>query len=201
MSDRPAREAQSLRLFVGVAVPDDVRNAIGVALGPLHDRLEGARWVPPRNWHVTLKFLGATPPGLLDRVIEELDLVARTESPFGASLQGFGVFPSVGRARVLWAGLKDPQQRLANLAGSIDGALAREFEPEPRPFSPHLTVARFAKPIRIPGELVERGPTPMPFTVAGFTLYRSQVRRPAPEYLTIQQFPMRGSRDAVDPAP
>ncbi|MFB3737542.1 MAG: RNA 2',3'-cyclic phosphodiesterase [Candidatus Velamenicoccus archaeovorus] len=192
--DRASRpEARPLRLFVAVDVPDEVRTLIGDALAPLRERYPRARWVPLQNQHVTLKFLGRTWPRLLDLVRRRVGSVAGRSAPFAARVEGMGAFPSARRARVLWAGLDDPAGAMASLAAGLDEALASEFEPERRAFTPHLTVARFDPPVAVE-EVPELASAP--FEVDRLVLYRSRLQRPAPVYEVLEAFPLGGGGPA-----
>jgi RNA 2',3'-cyclic 3'-phosphodiesterase len=196
--NRAARpEAKALRLFIAVDIPLRVREELEVAALPLRDRFPRARWAPPANWHVTLKFLGRTWPRLVDWVGESIDLVARSERPFETKVEGMGAFPSERRMRVLWAGLDDEPGRLAGIAEGLAGALAREFDPERRAFTPHLTIARFDPPATMREGLPAVGSDPFP--VDRLVLYRSHLRRPAPVYEPLDTFELRGrpSREGV----
>lgn len=145
--DRAARaEAAPLRLFAAVAIPEAQRRAIAEAVDPLRERLPRGRWVPPDNWHVTLKFMGRTWPRLVEWVKEACRESASAIRPFRVGFEGLGVFPGLSKARVLWVGLEDREGSLAALARELDEGLGREFPPEKRPFSAHLTVARFNPP-------------------------------------------------------
>src|SRR5919206_1242895 len=99
--DRASRpEAAPLRLFVAVDIPDDVQAVVADAVAPLRDRLWDARWTPPANWHVTLKFLGRTWPRLVPSVFDAVGRVARERGRLRTSVRGIGAFPSARRARV-----------------------------------------------------------------------------------------------------
>jgi RNA 2',3'-cyclic 3'-phosphodiesterase len=188
--DRASRpEAKPLRLFIAFDVPDDVRAVLADAIAPLKERL-GGRWTPPGNWHLTLKFLGSTWPRLLGRVTETCRDVASAQRPFETSLSGVGAFPSERRARVLWAGLSDPDGRAAGIATVLDDGLAREFKPEKRAFTPHLTVARFQPTVSVADALPGIEVTSRPFTVDRIVLYRSHLQRPAPRYEPLEAFPL-----------
>ena len=64
-----------LRIFCGLTLPADVRDAIGEWQ---RDSLRGdARLVEHRNLHVTLAFLGHRPAEDVGRVAEALDASAR----------------------------------------------------------------------------------------------------------------------------
>ncbi len=188
--DRASRpEAKPLRLFVAVDVPDDVRETLRAAIAPWQERFPRGRWVPKENWHVTMKFLGSTWPRLVEWVTETVAEVAREQKPLESRLEGLGVFQSPRRARVLWGGLADPEGRFRELAGALDRGLSKEFDPERRPFTPHLTVARFDPPVQLdPSEGGD--PTSDAFPVDRLVLYCSHLQRPAPRYEPLGEFPL-----------
>ena len=192
--DRASRpEAKPLRLFIAVDVPERVRDRVQDAIGPWRERVPRAKWVPKQNQHVTLKFLGSTWPRLVGWVTESVEAVARQSEPFETRVTGLGAFPSARRARVLWAGLDDPGGRLATLAADLEGALAKEFAPEKRAFTSHLTVARFEPPVVVdPDEIAFESDA---FEIGRMVLFRSHLRRPAPVYEPIGIYPLGSARD------
>jgi RNA 2',3'-cyclic 3'-phosphodiesterase len=193
--DRAARpEARPLRLFVAADVPPEVAQQLKEAIDPLREAVQVGRWTFPENWHVTLKFLGSTYPRLVDWVRESVAAVAGAHPPFATSLDGLGAFPSPRRARVLWAGLDDPAPGFASIAARLDDALEREFRPERRPLTPHLTVARFDPPVGVAEALDRTGGDVWSeaFPVDRIVLYRSHLRRPAPIYEPLDEFPLGG---------
>jgi 2'-5' RNA ligase len=195
--DRDSRlEAKPLRLFVAIDLPEDVRARVEEGLAPVRERYPRARWVPTRNQHVTLKFLGTTWPRLVDTVIRSVGEVAAAHVPFETRVTELGAFPSARRARVLWIGLEDPAGRLGAIANGLDERLAKDFEPEARAFTPHLTVARFEPPVRLEDDLEEIRVESRPFGVERLVVYRSHLQRPAPLYEAIATFPL-GERPAV----
>ena len=190
--DRASRpEARPLRLFVAADVPDEVRAWLDAAIDPVRVDLPG-KWAPSRNWHVTLKFLGATYPRLVAWVEGVCAEVAARHEPFRSRLTELGAFPNPRRARVLWAGLEDPDHRFAALASSMEEALAREFEAEKRPFAAHLTVARFDPPVPLGQRAATIPVESEPFPVDRIVLYRSHLQRPAPRYEPLREFPLGG---------
>ncbi len=189
--DRAARpEARPVRLFVAVEVPDQVRSRVADVVSPLRERFPNARWVPVENQHVTVKFLGSTWPRLVEWVAASVGEVATALEPFETRVSGLGAFPNERRARVLWAGLDDPASRFGRLAASLDEALAREFKPEERAFTPHLTLVRFDPAVAV-GEL-PADVTTEPFAVDRIVLFRSHLRRPAPVYEPLAAFGLGG---------
>ena len=189
--DRAARpEARPLRLFIAVDVSERERERLADAVAPLKEGLGQGRWTPPENWHVTLKFLGSVWPRLGGRVRDAVREVAGAHQAFTSALARMGAFPSLSRARVLWAGLEDPAGRLTDIARDLDRVLARDFRTEARPFAPHLTIARFEPPVRLPEAVLRAAIQGGPFLVDRLVLYRSHLRRPAPRYEALEEFPL-----------
>jgi RNA 2',3'-cyclic 3'-phosphodiesterase len=187
--DRARRpEARSLRLFVAFDVPPEAVAALDRATRPWRDEFPRARWVPAENWHVTLKFVGQTWPRLEAWVRERVGEAASGAHPVATRLTGLGSFPSATRGRVLWAGIDDDAGDLALIASGLDEALAPEFPPERRPFSPHLTLARSEPPVRVPPSFAGSSLEPVAFTVDRLVLFRSHLRRPAPRYEALETF-------------
>ncbi|MGH2730467.1 MAG: RNA 2',3'-cyclic phosphodiesterase [Actinomycetota bacterium] len=187
-------EVERLRLFVAARVPAEHLEEVEDALGGFKQGLQGARWVDLPNQHVTLKFLGSTFSDRLKAVAEVCKLVAGTHVASQASLTDLGAFPSLKRARVLWVGLNDPGELLRGLADD----LADSFEPlgyaaEKRPYTPHLTLARFTSPARIEG-LLPVLPRLNPFPIDRIELMRSRLARGGARYEVLQSFPLVGRK-------
>jgi RNA 2',3'-cyclic 3'-phosphodiesterase len=126
------------RLFVAIDPPPRARDE----LATICRGLDNARWTRPEQLHLTLRFLGSLPTSLVGKIAAALGAVAASPS-FRVAAAGFGVFPSFRSPRVLWAGI-DPPEPLRDLARAVEGAIARTgaVEPEEKPFSPHVTLAR-----------------------------------------------------------
>jgi 2'-5' RNA ligase len=181
--DRSRRaDPTTVRLFVAIEIPDHARSVVREAFEPWRKRFPNARWVPSENQHVTLRFLGATPTGLIDLALERVAAVAVEHA-----------FPSTGRARVLWTGLDDRRGEIAELARALDAALASEFEPETRAFRAHLTVARCEPALALPASFSETVLESEPFAVERLVVFRSHLQRPAPRYEAIGTAPLRSA--------
>lgn len=191
--DRAARpEAKPLRLFVAVDLSQQANLAVVRAIEPWRARLPKGRWVPPENWHVTLKFLGRTWPRLQTMVEDACREVSAQAAPFEVGLDGLGVFPGPSRARVLWAGLEDPAGGMAGLAATIDERLASDFPPEKRGFTAHLTVARFNPPVPMREHAEELAATRVdasPSRIDHLVLYRSHLSPRGARYEPLATFP------------
>ena len=127
------------RLFTGFPIP----SPIGAQLASLRGGLTGAKWVEPQDYHVTLRFFGDMDGGTaraIDKDLFELALESQIE-PFALALDEIAAF---GRQRphALIARVK-PSAALTRLQQAHE-ALARRngLPPEPRKFTPHVTLAR-----------------------------------------------------------
>ncbi len=177
---------------MAVEVAEGVHDAIDAAAAPWRERYPRARWVPRQNRHITLKFLGATWPRLVEWVTETVGGVAARHEPFEVAVGGLGAFPNARRARVLWAGLEDGGA-MARIASDLGDRLAKEFVPEKRPFTPHLTIARFEPQVELDGldaARLEAGS----FRVDRLVLFLSHLRRPAPVYEPMGTFQLGDRR-------
>lgn len=193
--DRTSRpEAKPLRLFIAVDVPEDVKANLAAMLEAFRDRNHGMRWTSPDGWHVTLKFLGSTWPRLVEAVREAVASAAADHRAFETGVTEIGAFPTAKRARVLWAGLSDPQDRFGPLVANLDELLREHFRPEKRAFTPHLTVARLNPPsnlLEVVPELVGAKVSSRTFTVDRLVLYRSHLSPRGARYEAVGEFPLR----------
>ncbi len=58
-----------MRLFVALDLPWELRQRLAMLSGA---GIPGARWVPPENYHVTLRFIGETPGYLAEDIDQAL---------------------------------------------------------------------------------------------------------------------------------
>ena len=174
-----------LRLFVAVEIPDAVKQEVERRMTPLRERQAAAhgtraRWVDPRGLHLTLVFLGDVPADLLPALETALAEAVAPRSRMTLALSGGGTFPPHRPARVAWVGIQAPPA-LSELQGALVGAAvdAVDHQPEERPFSPHVTLARCREPWPQPAarEFVTAfaGPIGEPFEVAEVVLFRSHL--------------------------
>jgi RNA 2',3'-cyclic 3'-phosphodiesterase len=181
-----------LRLFIAIAIPGEIRSALAAFVSELQNFAPKAKWVRPENLHVTLKFLGETDGAKLGQIESNLKAIHNTE-PVGLEFSGLGFFPNERRARVLWAGIES-SANLRTLAEDIDCSMhALGFPLEERPFTPHLTLARFNPP-GLPPNLVAvvRERTASEFgslTTGEFHLIESKLKSTGAEYTTLKSFP------------
>jgi 2'-5' RNA ligase len=137
----------AVRSFVAVLLPDHVRAGLAAVSAELRGQTRGLAWVRADNLHLTLRFLGAIEPMMLEPVREAVAAAAATIPPFTVSLGGLGGFPSGRAPRVLWASVTAGAAELGTLYAALEAALvARGMPGESRPFHPHVTLARTRDP-------------------------------------------------------
>jgi 2'-5' RNA ligase len=193
VDDRVARtDEPAMRLFIAVDVPKAVVLAVAVAIEPWREAFPNVRWVPPANWHITLKFLGSTSADRVPLVEESVGGIASAHRRATLEVRGLGAFPSVERARVLWAGVDDPDAGLAALVRDLESGLAPEFRKEMRRFHPHLTIARSEPPVRLPVGFADTPVATEPFSVDRAVLYRSRPHGGVTTYEPLSSFPLGG---------
>jgi 2'-5' RNA ligase len=138
LNDLPPR----VRAFVALRMGSEVERALARLIAGLQTEGDGIRWVRPENLHITIRFLGgAADSSMLGPLSRSLRDIAVATHPFEVGAKGVGVFPNRERPRVLWVGLEGAA--LIELARRVEEAAVRcGFEPESRPYSAHLTIAR-----------------------------------------------------------
>ncbi len=133
-----------VRLFVACEVPEESRNAIGGVLQILREKSgPDVRWIRSEGVHVTLKFLGEVPLKKLPAVKLAVQEAVVGHAPFELEFSNIGTFGGREGLRIMWVGVAGDVLRLEALVRSMNAALAVVgFEPERRPFRPHLTLGR-----------------------------------------------------------
>lgn len=125
-----------MRLFIAVPMPEFVANR----LVELQQPIEGIRWQQEEKLHLTLKFLGDTESDRAQKLQSVLDTIDIPS--FSITLNGLGYFPKGKQPRVLWAGI-DKSEPLQKLHKAVESRCADlGFDPEQRPFKPHVTIGR-----------------------------------------------------------
>jgi 2'-5' RNA ligase len=137
-----------MRLFIAIELDDHARHAIAGEQTRLKaafvdgDR-SGLRWISPEHMHLTLAFLGEIDDSRSHVVVEMMRRPIKGDR-FAVVFGGLGVFPPRGAPRVLWLGLASGVRQVMNVQQQVRDRVARLGIPlEPRPFHPHLTLARW----------------------------------------------------------
>jgi 2'-5' RNA ligase len=175
------------RLFVALALPAPVRDALAALAEPL----DGVNWTNPEQLHLTLRFIGDVPDEKIESVTTHLAAV-RVE-PFVLPVEGVGVFPPKAPPRVMWIGVGRGHPRLHQLRQRIDDALlaAGLLDLDVRTFHPHVTLARCgegAAPAVSRWMHRHKEFAAPPFRVAAFDLVASELRPAGAVHTLVQRF-------------
>ena len=194
-----------VRLFVACEVPDDVKQSIGGVIETLKSRSGSAvRWIRPEGVHVTLKFLGEVPVKKLPRIKLAIQEAVVGHAPFELEFSNIGTFGGREGLRIMWVGIAGDVLRLEALVRAVNAALAVVgFEPERRPFRPHLTLGRVRDEIstRQRAQIeVDVGKLDVPLTswrTSQVSLMRSRITATTVTYEVIATFPLRVLQQAT----
>ena len=128
-----------VRLFVALTPPDSVR----AQLTAICAGLPGARWVPPENLHLTLRFIGELSRSDVRDIDDALSQIAA--DPFEVALDSLGFFGKGRAIRALWIkAVRAPE--LVSLQAKVESAMVRTgCAPKTRRFVPHITLARLKR--------------------------------------------------------
>ena len=154
-----------MRLFIAITFPPEVKRQLAAYAQDICALATRAKPTRQENFHLTLAFLGSA----LSEAQACAALSAVSARPFKLYSDNPGLFKR-GGGDICWLGLKSSAE-LTALYQALNAALnACGFEPEKRPFSPHITLAREARGLG--GNL----PPPPRFiiSVAGLTLMNSE---------------------------
>ena len=126
-----------MRLFVGLAVSDAVKEALERLTLRLRAKDDGLRWSTPDQWHVTLVFLGEVDDEARARLVRELAQV--WQPALTLRMESLGVFQRTG---ILHAQVEVTPE-LLRLYEAVAAAVKRAgLEVEDRPYRAHITLAR-----------------------------------------------------------
>jgi len=189
-----------VRLFIGVELNDQVREAaaqIGESLKrELGNRVD-ARWIPAANLHITLWFIGEVEDHRSEDLLRILNRPF-DEPAFDIDVSGLGMFPPSGAPRVIWLGVRSGGEYLARLHSELAARIVPfGFEPERRPYSAHLTIARVKDVSRAIGYPAIRETARTAPAAAGrchvtnITVFRSRLSPKGPRYEALLRIPLQ----------
>ncbi|MGQ9460111.1 MAG: RNA 2',3'-cyclic phosphodiesterase [Candidatus Bathyarchaeaceae archaeon] len=134
--------SETIRSFIAFDIDSElVLKRLSEAQNMLMNTGADLKLVNPQNIHVTMRFLGNISPPMVDSIHEEMKKISF--SPFEIELKGLGAFPNLKYARVVWAGIRKGADNLRDIFNQLEPRLRKlGFKPDPKGFSPHLTIAR-----------------------------------------------------------
>jgi 2'-5' RNA ligase len=177
----------STRCFVALPLNDPVKETLVAAQQALRDKLPGEaviRWSKPKQFHLTLEFLGSIEDNEIEAAKDRIRTASQHVAPFSLTLAALGSF---GRPpRVIWAGVGGEIRRLQQLQQHVASAPQDSFRP-------HLTLGRIKRPpepreLRQVLEQVEL--LSQSWTVREIILYQSTLSREGARYTPLLTRPL-----------
>ncbi|MGB9429992.1 MAG: RNA 2',3'-cyclic phosphodiesterase [Gammaproteobacteria bacterium] len=144
-------------------------------------RVSGGKPVLAENFHITLVFLGRV--SAVEAITAREAASGVKTQPFSLPLDRLGYWDD---PRVAWLGASVAPDTARRLAQELAAALrSRGLKPDPKPFMPHVTLAR---KVSKPGELGTIRAIHWP--VREFVLVRSVTRETGSEYQPLAAWPL-----------
>lgn len=169
---------ERIRLFLALETPDDVASDLR-RWG--RTELTGGR--VPDTFHVTLAFLGGRPRSSLEEILDVLRREAAATEPFALEPTRYRETRSVGMLV-----LTDRSGRATSLAERVHRGLEvlGLYEPEKRPWLPHVTVLRFRERPRLAPPLPDIGA----FAPSGAAAFLSRLHPSGARYEVLESCPL-----------
>jgi 2'-5' RNA ligase len=190
---------EQVRCFIAIELPEEVKAGLTRLQAKLKASQLRVKWVDPYGIHLTLKFLGNVDADRLSQITGAIKEAAQGVSPFHLEIKGLGIFPNLRRVQVAWVGISGEVDKLLQLQKRLESNLAGlGFAPEPRAFTPHLTLARVrdqASPDERQrlGQLISdtKFEADYSFPVRAISLMRSQLTREGAIYSQISSVELK----------
>ena len=181
-----------MRLFTAFEFPPDVHAEIVRVQRELKGLLDVRRWQSMRQAHLTVDFLGETPETLLEPLKAMFAAVCAETAPFELELAGFGGFPNLHRAKVVWIGVGGDRDALVDLESRMrDGLVGLGMQPEDRAYRPHITLAREPHKAPVLDELSDRlTVAPLRWRLDELVLFQSELRPEGAVHTALAKFPL-----------
>jgi len=150
---------------------------------------KGIRWIPRENLHITVCFLGYVLESDLGKIIRKMENIFSKTKPFDLEFNQITLAPPGKLFSMIWAEFLSNEEY-----EKIDAALQknlREFlakRPLKRQIIPHVTLARFEKPIKKILNLPEIMLKNHLLRVSSCSLMESRLSKTGAEYSVIKTF-------------
>jgi len=184
-----------IRSFIAINLPTSFKKEIGFLIEKLkkENKRIPIKWASDEGLHITLHFLGSQEENVLQKVgeaierkIKELHLAQNIPKLFLAEINAF---PNLDRLRVLFIGCQEEGEK--NMIKKLQKEIGKELEKigieiDHRPWTPHITLARFKMPI--PVKIPKFAICNLKFEVYSIDLMKSELRPDGARYTIWQSF-------------
>ncbi len=180
------------RLFVAVDIPLEIKKEIETIVAPLARLTENVTWVEPKNYHFTLKFIGAVEEHMIPAIADRLRSVAAGTDPFELYLGAFDILPEEGAARIIYLQVGGGEEEMNDTEYEVEEALVDiGVNKKDKQFLAHMTIGRIRKDIgleEIKDMIKKLRGISREFEVREFVLFESELTHAGPTYREIERF-------------
>lgn len=129
------------RVFLALRFSRTTQDKLLAMQDELRPHLHNWHFIPPENFHLTLRFFGEMPEERIAEVDAKCKEIAPTLIPFALHLNHVDYFGTPHSARVLYAG-GDQNAGLDALVGAIQQLFPDASRDQRQVFRPHVTLAK-----------------------------------------------------------
>lgn len=172
---------ETLRLFVAITIPENVKVLISEKINSLHLPL---RFIPAENFHITVLFMGNVSSSQMEEIKVALKKICNDLPSFLLEVNSI-IAKSNGHHHMLWVSFLDSPM-FVKCATKITEGLGFTISRKPLP---HINLIRSKKKIQggFPLEL-----NPISFTVYSIELWKSELSPNGSTYSSLGSFPLKG---------
>jgi len=191
-----------MRVFIAIDIGEKIRKGLSDLQTELQSKVDikksDAKWVNPKNIHLTLNFLGEIKDEQVVDVCNITRDVASRHKSFELDVESVGYFGGKS-AKVLWVGIGKGSDNLLKLQKDLEQQLDSAGWPaEKREFSGHLTLCRIRNP-KAGIKLAQMSEGYRDFKVGSMpaeslTVYQSQLTPSGPVYTVLGNYEFMNRR-------
>jgi RNA 2',3'-cyclic 3'-phosphodiesterase len=174
-----------MRLFTGFSVSTSFTEA-ATALNRSNGRINGLRWVPGVNLHVTACFIGEVAPDKLTGLKTVTAVICAQFQPITLTLKEICIWPS-RNPYMVWAHYEENQD-FTSIYRQLEKSLTGN--PGNGPVKPHITLARFKDFTDI--RQIKMTGTAFPETILcdRLILFESRLNPEGAAYFSLAEYPL-----------
>lgn len=128
-----------MRLFAAINFSHEIKSSMARDISELKAASEKGSFTRAENLHLTLAFLGEVPEHRLRAAVNAMNGICAPS--FELTVEGFGGFAGEDGS-TYWRGLRKSDELTSLRRSLYRGFVFEGFSPDPKPFKPHITLAR-----------------------------------------------------------
>ena len=168
-----------IRTFIAIDTPETVTKVALSLQSSVKVNPKAVRWVRKENIHITLRYIGPTAPGEVDKINRLLREISGQNSDLSLTVSGTGCFPKKERPRILWLGVNGDVAELKLLVEMITSEMDQLGYPqEEHNYSSHITIGRIRYPQKVTPDITDfltAQYEPVLWNVPKIILYQSEL--------------------------